>query len=249
VLEVNRDQQQVVVSHRAVPGYMPAMTMPFRVPSRSLLQHLQPGARIELDLRVGAGQSRVTDLRVRDSREAVLDDVRLPLPAEALPVGSAIPDFALTDQRGQTVQFSGFRDRLVLVNFVYTRCPLPEVCPRLAASFAALQRRLAARIPDQLVLLSVTLDPLFDTPEVLDRYANRAGVRYPGWRLLTGNTTPVARSFGLIYWPEEGVIVHTSRTALVGRRGTLLAMVDGSQYRLEQLADLVRHHLAREFGS
>jgi protein SCO1/2 len=98
----------------------------------------------------------------------------------------------------------------------------------------------------RLTLLSVTLDPDYDTPEVLARYAASVGARSSGWRFLTGPRRQIdelARRFGLIHWPEEGVIVHTTVTALIGRDGRLLALVEGSNYRLEQLADLVAHHL------
>jgi protein SCO1/2 len=146
---------------------------------------------------------------------------------------------------------SSLTGKLVAINFIYTRCPLPEVCPRLAAAFASLQRRFRSDIPDQFVLLSITLDPEFDTPEVLHRYAASVGARRDGWRFLTGSRRQIdeiARRFGLIHWPEEGVIVHTSVTALIGRDGRLLAFVEGSNYRLEQLADLVAHYLKEVAG-
>ena len=92
------------------------------------------------------------------------------------------------------------------------------------------------------MLVSITLDPTFDTPEVLARYAATMRARVDRWRFLTGDTAAVARRFGL----EEGVIVHNSQTAVIDRKGRLAAMVEGSQYRLEQLADLVRQTLAKD---
>ena len=95
-------------------------------------------------------------------------------------------------------------------------------------------------------LVSITLDPTFDTPEVLARYAATMRARVDRWRFLTGDTAAVARRFGLVHWAEEGVIVHNSQTAVIDRKGRLAAMVEGSQYRLEQLADLVRQTLAKD---
>jgi protein SCO1/2 len=131
---------------------------------------------------------------------------------------------------------------VVFIQFLYTRCPLPEVCPRLAASFASLRRRFSS--PD-LVLVSITLDPRYDSPEVLARYARSAGAR-PGWHFLTGpepEIEKIARAFGLVHWAEEGVIVHSSYTAVVGRDQRLRALIEGSSYRLEQLAALAQHIL------
>ncbi|MFN7920798.1 MAG: SCO family protein [Bryobacteraceae bacterium] len=241
VLEARPEKREMVVSHRAIPGVMPAMAMPFAVPSGAPMP--APGAAVSFDLRIARGHSRVSKFRVADAAAAQIDDMRLPLPSERTAIGDPVPDFALTDQQSQPVRLSQFRGRVVLVNFLYTRCPLPEVCPRLAASFASLQRRFAAGIPDRLTLLSISLDPTYDSPEVLQRYARQSGARYPGWRMLTGDTAQVARKFGLIHWPEEGVIVHTSRTAVIDADGRLRAVVDGSSFRFEQLADLVRHSL------
>lgn len=244
VVAVDRDQQRMTVAHRAVPGLMPAMTMPFRVVSASELAAVEPGARVEFQLKVGKHRSEARRIRVADTRGSGDAGFRFPVPPERLAVGAPVPNFTLTDQRERPTSLSDFRGRLVAINFIYSRCPLPEVCPRLSAAFASLQRRYRESIPDKLVLLSITLDPQYDTPRVLAQYAQSVGARGDGWRFLTGDVEPVARRFGLVYWPEEGVIVHTSATSLIGRDGRLIAIVEGSQFRLEQLRDLVGHHLA-----
>ncbi len=243
VVAVDRDEQRMTVSHRAVPGFMPAMAMPIRAASQSELARVEPGARVEFRLRVAKHGSEARNIRVTDTRGTGDEGFRFPVPPEKLAIGAPVPDFALTDHEGLVVRLSDLRGRLVAINFIYSRCPLPEVCPRLSAAFASLQRRYRESIPDKLVLLSVTLDPQYDTPQVLARYAKSVGARGYGWRFLTGDVEPVARRFGLVYWPEEGVIAHTSATPLVGPDGRLLAIVEGSQFRLEQLSDLVAHCL------
>ena len=239
VLRVDRVAQTMLVSHRSVAGVMPAMVMPFHVARARELAIVSAGSRIRFELR-GQGAHRV---RVIDTRNA--GDFVFPHADEELKPGEAVPDFSLIDQTGRPLTLASLRGRVVLVNFLYTRCPLPEVCPRLAASFASLQRRFAAEMPAGLVLVSITLDPQYDTPEILARYAGTMKARPGGWHFLTGDTTPVARRFGLIHWAEEGVIVHNSQTAIIDRQGRLAAMVEGSTYRLEQLADLVSQELSK----
>jgi protein SCO1/2 len=125
--------------------------------------------------------------------------------AEELKVGQPVPDYTLTDQTGRPFSLASQRGRVVLVNFLYTRWPASlRVCPRLAASFASLQRRFPT---EDLMLVSITLDPTFDTPEVLAGYAATMRARVDRWRFLTGDTAAVARRFGLVHWAEEGVIV------------------------------------------
>ena len=223
----------MVVSHRPIDGYMPAMTMPFRVAAREDVSKLQPGSRVAFDLQVGKTDSIARHVKVRETKL----EVPVPAPANRLSIGAAVPDFSLTDQSGRVVRLRDYAGRVVAVDFIYTRCPLPDVCPRLSANFAYLNKR----VPD-VALFSVTIDPQFDTPEVLAEYARRYGSDGERWRFLTGSMEQireVAGLFGLIYWPEDGSITHTVATGIIGRDGKLAALIEGSSYRPEQLRDLV----------
>jgi protein SCO1/2 len=248
VLSVDAPRRSLLVSHRAIPGYMPAMAMPFRAAAGEPFERLRPGTRVTFELHVNREAALARRIRVVEANQ-VDADLRLEPPEEKLAIGSAVPDFTLLGEHGRPVRLSDYAGRVVAINFLYTRCPLPEVCPRLAAAFSAMQRRFRDRIPGRIVLLSITLDPGYDTPEVLVRYAKSLRADPLGWRFLTGSKEQietVARRFGLIHWPEEGVIVHTSVTAIVGADGKLKALVEGSSYPLEQLSDLLAHHLGGE---
>ena len=149
-----------------------------------------------------------------------------------------MPDFTLTDQDDRVVKLSDFRGQLIAVDFIYTRCPMPDVCPRLSANFARLQKRFGGKI----VLLSISLDPEYDTPAVLTDYAHRWRADSESWRFLTGSmedVRKVAGRFGVVYWAEEGAITHTSSTAIIDPDGRLRAVVEGSSFTSQQLIDLV----------
>jgi len=199
------------------------------------LQDLHPGVRIEFELVVSRSSSVA-----RNIRKMAVADVEIPAPREKLGIRDMVPDFQLIDQQGHPVRFSEFRGRVAAVNFIYTRCPLPDVCPRLAANFALLQRRFTGR---DLVLLSITVDPDYDTPAVLAEYAKRWAANYSVWRFLTGDVAKVAAEFGEVYWSDEGSIGHNSTTSIVGRDGRLAAIVEGSSYRVDQLSDLIARQL------
>lgn len=220
------------VAHRPISGFMQAMTMDFKAALPAELGSVRPGARVRFTL---------DDQIARDIRVVPPDETDMPVTAPQPVIGAPAPEFQLIDHRGRAVSLSSFRGKLVALNFLYSRCPMPEVCPRLAASFASLQRKFPG-----VQLLSITIDPQWDTPEVLAAYAKLWRAGDGGWRFLTGSPEAVrkaATAWGLIYWPEEGAIVHTSRTAIIGRDGKLLAMVEGSSYRTDQLVNLVRHYL------
>jgi len=250
VLRVEREKQTVVISHREIRGYMSAMAMPFRVRDAAQLEGLVPGSRVDFQLEVGRRGTFVRNLHPRASvTEGVTDDngreLRLPPPPDKLSIGAVMPDFSLIDQLSRPVRISGFRGKVVALNFIYTRCPLPDVCPRLSAGFARLQKRFAAR---DLILLSVTLDPQYDTPEVLAQYAKIWRADPARWHFLTGDLAEVQRvaaRAGIIYWPEEGLLTHTSETAVIARDGKLVALIEGSGYSAGQLGDLIALELEK----
>ena len=232
VLAVDPGRRTILVSHRPIEKYMPAMSMQFALAPKENLTNLAPGARVDFELR----GSQAVHLRVRQTQ---LENVAVEPPKNQVAIGTQVPDFSLLDQDSREVHLSDFRGRLVALDFIYTRCPLPDVCPRLSANFAYVFRHLP-----NVELLSITIDPQWDTPQVLQDYGRRWQSDGERWRFLTGTPEQirnVAGVFGLIYWPEDGSITHTVATAIIGRDGKLDARIDGASHRPEQLRDLIQH--------
>lgn len=228
LLRADPVKKTVLISHRDIKGYMPAMTMEFHARQ---IPALPPGTRITFKLSVNRHDSEVTDIVSRGTAP----EFSAPEPIAA---GTPVPDFTLTDETGRPFQLSRLRDRVVALDFIYTRCPLPDVCPRLSANFAALQRRFGPKV----TLVSITIDPQYDTPAVLREYAKRWNANSENWHFLTGEDAvirSVAASFGLLYFAEEGSISHTARTAVIRRGGQLAGLVEGSNYAVSQLGDLI----------
>jgi protein SCO1/2 len=236
VVALDPTARTMLVSHRPIGKYMPAMMMPFRVEQEGELEGLYPGARVQFDLLVSKDRSVARHVRKTGDGE-------IPPAKEKLRIGEPLPEFELTDQQGRPVRLADLRGKVLAIDFIYTRCPLPDVCPRLAANFAALQRRFHDRIGTDLVLLSVTVDPEYDTPAVLADYAKRWGADARGWHFLTGDVGAIAAKLGEVYWTDEGSIGHNSMTSVIGRDGRLAAMVEGSTWRIDQLGNLVAHEL------
>jgi protein SCO1 len=256
VLDVNRNDQTMIVSHRAIPGYMDAMAMPFRVRTASELNSVMRGGQVEFQLVVKRRSSLAEKVRVGTSAE--VGNARrgeaplpLPVPVEKLALGMPVPDFRLIDQFARPIRLSDLAGRIIAVNFIYTRCPLPEVCPRLAANFAHLQKRFREQMGKNLVLLSITLDSQHDTSSVLADYAKRWGAG-EGWQFLTGDSAGIQRianQFGLVYWPEDGLLTHTSQTGIISRDGRLAALIEGTSYEEDQLGDLIARQLETSHDS
>lgn len=240
VVALDPAARTMLVSHRPIGKFMGAMMMPFRVDDARELEGLYPGTRIQFDLVVGKDRSIA-----RNVRKSGGGDVEIPAPREKLSIGDALPDFQLTDQQGRVLRAAGLRGRVLAIDFIYTRCPLPDVCPRLAANFAALQRRFPQALGRDLMLLSVTVDPDFDTPAVLADYARRWAADSRGWLFLTGDVSKLAAELGEVYWSDEGTIGHNSTTSIIGRDGRLAAVVEGSNWRIDQLEHLIARELEK----
>ena len=243
VLKVEQDAASVTVSHEPIPGYMDAMVMPFTASRPAELADVRPGDRIQFRMHVGR---KTTIDRVKILSAAPPDAPVSPSGPVSLAVGERVPGFSLTNQHGAAVSLERLRGKVVVVSFIYTRCPLPDYCPRVMTNLAALRDRFRERLDKDLVLLTVTFDPQYDTPEKLKEYGARYDANVPGWHLLTGTreeTTRVASLLGVEFYPEEGMITHTLQTAVITRTGELAARAEGREYSTRQLADLVELHL------
>jgi len=140
--------------------------------------------------------------------------------ARALPVLGTLPSFTLTEQSGTPLTADDLAGRVWVADFVFTRCP--DFCPALTARMAGLQRQLPGG-PDAVRLVSFSVDPAHDTPEVLREYADRAGAG-DTWVFATGSRDAVLgllRDGFKVAWADDGPvtspITHSDRFVLVDR--------------------------------
>jgi protein SCO1/2 len=248
VLKVDRPHRSFDASCAAIPGYMEAMAMPYSVLDNRELADLKPGAYVDFTLVVEKERSYAEGIRIHryegSEREPLLAR-RLQLleaPHATVQPGDAVPDFTLTDQTGRLVALSQWAGKVVAVTFVYTSCPLPDYCFRLSNNFSQLNQRFASRMGRDLVLLSISFDPVHDQPTVLAKYASTWKADPESWHFLTGpldEVKVVSRQFGLNFWPDEGYFTHSLHTLVIDRRGRLAADFEGNQFTARQLGDYV----------
>lgn len=259
VLKVDTTHQTFVVSCESIPGYMDAMVMPYPVRDSKEMKELVPGAIIDFTLVVEKRTAYAENLHVRKYQSVEQDPEttrRLNLlegafgsPArKALEVGQTVPDFVLTDQERRLVALSQFSGKVVLINFIYTRCALPNFCMRISNNFGILQRRFKARMGKDLIFLTVTFDPVHDTPEAMAHYAKIWKADPETWRFLTGETAEIARVtgwFGVDFYPDEGLMDHSLHTAIIDPGRKLVVNLEGNEYSANQLGDLLQTVLDR----
>jgi len=260
VLKVDHAGKTMTVSCQAIPGYMDAMAMPFTVRDGKLLDGVAPGVEIQFTLVVEKEDSYAEGIQVRKyesveqeplqaRRLEILSSLAAPKSAtSSLKVGDPVPNFTLIDQQRRSVSLSQFAGKVIALNFVYTRCPLPQYCFRMANNFGRLQKRFRERLGSDLVLLTVTFDPVHDQPEVLAEYARTWKADANTWHFLTGPPSEVNHIcdlFGVGFWQDEGTLTHALHTAIIDREGKLAVNIEGNQFTPEQLGDLVQTILER----
>ena len=258
VLKVDASQKSVVISHDAVSGVMPAMTMPFEVRDVKELNGLVPGAIVSFTLVLTKDVGyieRVKTIRYQSVEQDPISARRLRLLAnltggdrKTLNIGQAVPDFTLINQSRQRVSLGQFKGKVVGVNFIYTSCVLPQFCYRVANHFGVVRDRFKDRMGKDLVLLTITFDPARDTPDVLAQYAKQWKADAKTWHFMTGNSADVEKVcglFGVDFFADEGLMSHSVRTAVIDRQGVLVANIEGNRYTAAQLGDLVDTALRR----
>lgn len=245
ILSVDTARQEVLVDHEDIVGFMPAMTMPYKVRDRALLEGKTPGDLFTATLvveEVNAYLSTITTtghapLKTPPAGPEITD-------ADLLKNGDVVPDHALIDQRGTPRPIGSLRGHRVALTFMYTRCPLPDFCPLMDKRFAEIQQtiRTTPALAD-VRLVSVTLDPEFDTPAVLAAHATSLGADPGLWHFVTGDRDDVlafAKRFGVLTESgAPGAIVHNLRTAVIDPQGRLVTAYSGTMWSpAELVADL-----------
>jgi protein SCO1/2 len=248
IVGIKRDAKQLTVKHEDIPGLMPGMIMSFDVVDPGEIDRRAVGELITATLVVQEYDTRLKDITVTGKAPvdaAITRNSTTPV----LEAGETVPDAEFTDQDGRPRRFSEFRGSGVVLTFIYTRCPLPDFCPRLERNLRDAQDRLAkdARLRENVRLVAVTFDPRYDTPAVLKKRATDIGVDPAVWTYLTGDSDKIeefAARFGvtIIRNPaDEKDIRHNLRTALLAPDGTVVDVLSGSDWKAEDaLASLER---------
>jgi len=229
VEEIKPDSQIVIVGHEAISNYMAAMTMPFKVKDRNELAGLQRGSLIEFDLHVTTNESWV-------ARIVKTGSVTLPsfsARAVALSPASNFSDpkyellhFRFTNELGQPLSLGDFSGQALAITFFYTRCPLPDYCPRLSKNFQSASQKLEALPggPTNWHFLSISFDPEFDSPESLKAYGEFYQYDPAHWSFLTGPKEKIrelAARAGVRMENRDGLINHNFRTLIIDASGRL----------------------------
>lgn len=234
IVSIAPERREVTIKHDDIEGFMPGMTMPFTVRDAALLEGRTPGDLVTATLVYSDTSAHLSSITRTGYREVDA----APSAERGLREGELLPDATFVDERGATRKLSDLRGHRAVVTFIYTRCPVPDFCPLMNRNFAQLQDAVRGRADlSDVRLLSVTLDPAYDTPPVLAKHARVFRADPAIWSFLTGEP-PALRDFASQFGiysevdpdqPDE--IVHSLRTAVIGADGRLVSNTAGNEWK------------------
>ena len=254
VVSTNPATGEVTINHEAIPGFMEAMTMPYKLKDPNILSELHPGDVLTADLLV----SQVSDADVFLDHIVVVAQGKpdyKPATIYHVPAqGDAVPDFKLRNQDGRIIHLNQFRGKDLLITFIYTRCPLPNFCPLVTRNFANIHKQLSAdsKLKGKTHLLCVSFDPEHDTPERLKAYGEEyigsdAKAAFANWDFAVPNAAELkemAKFFDVgISTEQDQTITHTLSTTLVGRDGKVIKFYPGNEWTPDQVVGDVKQSL------
>jgi protein SCO1/2 len=244
VLSIDPARKSVTLKHGEIKGFMPAMTMPYEVREEKALDGVSPGDLVSATLVVFANGAYLTDVKRTGSapleKSADAESGATPSASsgfELLKTGEAVPDATFVDQNGRKRHFADFKGAPLAITFIYTKCPLPTFCPLMDRHFASIQKSLAADPSlNSVKLVTVSFDPVTDTPPVLAAHAKRLNADLRRWTFLTGDRDEIdkfAARFGVsvsrsLNDPRD--ITHNLRTAVVDAGGRLVKVYTGNEW-------------------
>jgi len=242
VVAVNKSERTATIAHEDIKGYMPAMTMPFKIKNDADLEMLKPGDQVTGALVVDDVESWVEITAIVEG--PVTDLQNVDVPGEPRP-GTDVPDFGLVNQDGKRIHLAQYRGQALALTFIYTRCPMPDQCTLMSNNFAAIDQELQKQ-PDiyaKTHLLTISFDPEYDSPKVLRSYGASHTGRYTDetfqhWEFAGGSADEVkgiAQYFGLRYFHDtesgQDQVIHSLRTAVIGPNGKLFKLYRGNEWK------------------
>jgi len=248
VEQIAPDRGAVKIHHQNIPGYMMEMTMDFPAQNTNELNGISPGDQITFTLVVTEKDNWVENIhRVGHAAETATNAMPMlhAMNSELIP-GDTLPDYELTAEDGKQIHFADFRGKVVAFTFFYSRCPLPNYCPRMSNNFHEARKLILATTdaPTKWQFLSISFDPDFDTPEVLSNYGSvYRGDDADRWIFASASAKTLANlapNLDLMIMRDGGNIMeHSLRTVVLDAQGRIFRQLDGNKWTPQELADAI----------
>jgi protein SCO1 len=254
VISIDQQQSSVMIDGQEVLGFMAAMAMPYSVHDPKSLSSLAPSDEITADIVVTADGAFLENIVV--TKKGSGSTAQPPGMAHQPQPGERVPDFALVNQDGKRISLNSFSGKVLLVTFIYTRCPFPDFCPLVSKNFSKIYAALRndPTLESRVHLLSVSFDPGHDSPAALKQYAGTfsqttGGDPFDRWEFATvpaKELPEVADFFGLYYKSSADQIVHSMSTTVISPSGVVFKWYSDNDWKPTDLIEDATESLQQE---
>jgi protein SCO1/2 len=253
IVSIDTQAQSANIDGDLIQGFMEPMVMTYKVKPPSVLTQLSPGDSISAEIVVVEHDPRDENAESDYWLEKVKVTKHAPQPPATGPKafhmpspGEEVPDFAFTNQDGKRISLHQFRGKVLMVTFIYTRCPFPDFCPRMSSNFSEIYKQ-SDSTPSlaDTQLLSLSFDPEHDTPKILRDYGFSVAHTHDAslfrrWQFAAPKAEDlpkIADFFALTVKPDGGMLTHNLSTAVIGPDGKIVNWYHGGDW---QVSDLIK---------
>ena len=247
VLELIPEDDSAFIHHEMIPGFMEEMTMYLKLENSSEFNELKPGHEYSFDMIVDREDGTyIRNVTPTGKSKSDLSLVNKPsekwFKKPTFELGDKLPDFSLMSSDGKVINQSKLNGGAWALTFIFTRCPLPDYCPMMSLRFHETVNLLREAEIKNWNLVSLTIDPEFDTEAILEQYVKARGYDYDNWffcRADINEVRKIGNPLGLSFNTQEFPIEHNLRTAVFDANGKLVEVFSGNKWTAQELAESI----------
>ena len=233
ILEVNNNNRKILIKHDEIPGFMMAMTMSFNVQENEDLDKYTPGDSVHFNLIIDSNQSYANDFKIITNinlEEHFIDDFLDEDPYDQLEMGTYMSDGTFLSVDSTEISLSDFEGNYIFLSYIFTRCPMPNMCPAVLVKNQYLSEKL---IDKNIQFINISFDYIYDTPSILKNKYKKLISRFNNMTFLSSygslsDLNAISKETGISFWGiKENDIGHTMRSVLISPEGKLLSAYEG----------------------
>ena len=249
VISIDKSERSIVVDHDSIPGFMMPMVMPFNIKNIDAIKELHPNDSINFKFKITEKTSYAYDFVIVGKRtnEIDEDDFWDDDEYKEKKIGEEISNVTLINLDGKEVKLDQFEDKYVFISFIFTRCPVPNMCPAVVIKNGVLARQF--KETDKIKFIMISFDYIYDTPEILTSHYDDAISNFPNWTVWSGvgkisNLYTLSSEIGCEYWGiEKNNIGHNLRSALIGPGRKLLKTWKGDDWLASSVGKEIEYYI------
>ena len=250
VIDINENENSIVIDHDSIPGFMMPMVMPFNIKYINAIKDINPNDSVNFKFTITQNSSYAYDFKVVGKRFNAIDEDEFWNDDEyrEKKVGEEISNISLIDLDGNTVELDQYEDKYIFISFIFTRCPIPNMCPAVVIKNGVLARQF--KESDKIKFIMVSFDYIYDTPEILESYYGGAIGSFSNWTVWSSvgkisDLYTLSSEIGCEYWGiEKNNIGHNLRSALIGPGRKLLKTWKGDNWLASSVGKEIGYYIS-----